>query len=177
MIFQTEVISATWDERKSEWHVRLRRTDGTGEAVEFDDHCNVLILGTGVLNNIKMPDIDGIDSFRGRLLHTARFDQTYQEEQWSKETVAVVGSGSTSLQVVTAMQPQVKKMEVFVRSPIWFGFVGGNFGDNKVSFTRVMNIVQGAYLDDSQSYSVEEKAMFRRDPHALVGHAKVREPH
>lgn len=133
MTFRTEVIAATWDEGRGEWKLRLRKESGDGEVVEFDDYCHLLILGTGVLNNFKWPDISGLDEFEGKLIHTARWHQDYQAAQWENDTIAVIGSGSSSLQVVPAMQPHAKALEVFVRTPLWLGFVGGNYGDNRVS--------------------------------------------
>lgn len=133
MIFRTEVIGATWDECRGEWRVRLRSRSGDQGFLEFDDYCHLLILGTGVLNTFKWPDIAGLDEFKGKLVHTARWDADYQAARWRNSSVAVIGSGSSSLQVVPAMQPYVKAMDVFVRTPLWFGFVGGNYGDNRVS--------------------------------------------
>ena len=51
------------------------------------------------------------------------------------------------------MQPYVKHLDVFVRTGIWFGILAGNFGHNK-------------------EYDEGERETFRRDPNALLTHAK-----
>lgn len=99
MQFKVEVVAATWDEHRGEWKVRLRREGQSHEITEFEDYCHLLILGTGVLNNPKWPDVADMAQYGGRLIYTARWDEEYREEQWASETVAVIGSGSSSLQV------------------------------------------------------------------------------
>jgi hypothetical protein len=53
----------------------------------------VLLHGTGILNNFKWPNIEGMEKFKGKIMHTARWPKDYQAEQWKKDRVAVIGSG------------------------------------------------------------------------------------
>ena len=64
--FQTKVESATWDEDAGQWKLRLERADGTS----FDDYCDVLYNCSGVLNTWRYPNIEGIDQFKGKLMHS-----------------------------------------------------------------------------------------------------------
>ena len=42
-----------------------------------EDSCDILISGTGPLNDLKWPDIPGLQSFKGKLLHSAKWDESY----------------------------------------------------------------------------------------------------
>jgi cation diffusion facilitator CzcD-associated flavoprotein CzcO len=157
MAFSTDVTSCHWQEATSTWKVKLRKQDPmSGELVDFEDECDVLLQATGVLNNYKMPAIDGIETFKGKLIHTARWPDAYQADTWKKEKVAVIGSGASSIQTVPSMQPHVKHMSVFIRTPTWFVEFAGHSGKNT-------------------SYTAEQKATFRQDPTALVAHVKLLE--
>lgn len=54
MTFNTEVIGCYWNEEKGEWKVKLRETKPGQEPREFEDHCHLLLHGTGILNNFKV---------------------------------------------------------------------------------------------------------------------------
>lgn len=108
----TKVESATWDEESGQWQLKIVSPDGA----EYDDRCDVLISGSGVLNSWKYPDIPGLDTFQGKLMHSARWDASYD---LAGKTVAVVGGGSSAVQVIPSIQPQVGKLYAFLRSPVW----------------------------------------------------------
>jgi cation diffusion facilitator CzcD-associated flavoprotein CzcO len=88
-------------------------------------------------------------------MHTARWPEDYEQEQWKRDRVAVLGSGASSVQAVAGLQPHARHLDVFVRTGIWFGVMAGNTGAQ----TRV--------------YRDEERREFRDSPRALVGHAKA----
>ncbi|CAK3851030.1 sterigmatocystin biosynthesis monooxygenase stcW [Lecanosticta acicola] len=146
MTFNTEVVGAYWNDDRGQWTVKLRNNK-SGE--EIEDHCHLLLHGTGILNNFKWPEIPGLkDRFKGKVVHTARWPNEYQKEQWG-ERIAIIGSGASSIQTVPTMQPHVKHMDVFVRT----GYIANNYGQNK-------------------EYDQKERDDFRNDPKALVAHAK-----
>jgi cyclohexanone monooxygenase len=64
--FDTKVEAARWNEESCTWHVSSAR----GEFVS-----RVLISAVGMLNTPKWPDIRGLEVFRGKLLHSARWDR------------------------------------------------------------------------------------------------------
>lgn len=89
-----------------------RVTTAAGEALE----CDFLIAATGVLHHPNIPDIPGLDSFQGAVVHTARWDDSVRLEG---KRVAAIGTGSTGVQVVSAMQPVVAQVTSFIRTPQW----------------------------------------------------------
>lgn len=43
----------------------------------YEDSCNVLISCTGALNDWKWPNIPGLHDFKGKLMHSANWDESY----------------------------------------------------------------------------------------------------
>jgi cation diffusion facilitator CzcD-associated flavoprotein CzcO len=64
----------------------------------------------------KYPDIPGIEKYSGKLMHTAAWDESYD---LTGKTVAVIGGGSSAVQTIPSIQPKVKKLIPFLRSPVW----------------------------------------------------------
>ncbi len=62
--FDTEVLDATWDDAGGHWSVTVRDAKGHAETVRAD----AVVSAVGQLNRPKMPDIDGVDRFRGRVV-------------------------------------------------------------------------------------------------------------
>jgi cation diffusion facilitator CzcD-associated flavoprotein CzcO len=102
------VESATWDDERHVWTVRL--DDGT------TDECHVLISGVGFLNVPRYPDWPGLEEFEGPKFHTSRWEH---QHDLTDKVVALVGTGSTATQIVPAIQPIVRHLYVFQREPGW----------------------------------------------------------
>jgi cation diffusion facilitator CzcD-associated flavoprotein CzcO len=102
------VEAATWDEKRHHWTLRL----DSGEV----DQCHVLVSAVGFLNVPQYPDWPGMESFHGPMFHTSRWEH---QRDLTDKIVAVVGVGSTSAQVVPAIQPIVEKLYLFQREPGW----------------------------------------------------------
>lgn len=75
--FEKKCIGAHWSETSSKWIVQIKDLK-TG--ICFQDDCDVLMTGEGVLNEWKWPDINGIKTFKGKLLHSANWDTDYDVE-------------------------------------------------------------------------------------------------
>ena len=104
--------TATWDEDSGQYKLKLLASDGS----QIDDYCDVLFNCSGVLNSWKFPDIPGLDLFKGKLMHSAKWDHTYD---LTGKKVAVVGGGSSAVQIIPSIQPKVEKLYAFLRSPVW----------------------------------------------------------
>jgi cation diffusion facilitator CzcD-associated flavoprotein CzcO len=148
----TEVLSATWDESTSKWNVDLKRKDGS----TFTDTCDVIVNGAGVINKWKWPAIDGLHGFKGKLVHSADWDQSID---WKDKTVAVIGTGSSSIQMVPQLQKTAKHVSVFMRNVTYIATPIGGV-DNKEADPEAMD--PGAA--GKHQYSEKEKQKFRDDP-------------
>ncbi|CAK7229076.1 hypothetical protein SEUCBS140593_007125 [Sporothrix eucalyptigena] len=106
MQFNTSMESATWDAEQNLWHVVC----DTGDVFA----ARYLVTAMGALSEAHFPQIAGLNSFAGRLLHT----QDWPDDiDLTGKTVAVIGSGSTGVQLMTAIAPRVKRLVSFQRSP------------------------------------------------------------
>jgi cation diffusion facilitator CzcD-associated flavoprotein CzcO len=106
--FGHEVVDAEFDERRHVWVVAS--ADGREVSARF------LISAHGVFTHARMPDIDGIDDFAGKIMHTTRWDH---DHDLAGERVAVIGTGASSVQVVPAIAREVAQLDVYQRTPIW----------------------------------------------------------
>jgi cation diffusion facilitator CzcD-associated flavoprotein CzcO len=104
----TKVVSAEFDDEHALWRVQ---TDPGGQIT-----ARFLISAGGVLTVPKLPDIDGVDSFAGITMHTARWDH---DQDLAGKRVAIIGTGASAVQVIPEIAPIVAQLTVFQRTPIW----------------------------------------------------------
>lgn len=82
----------------------------------FFDECDIFINATGCFNDWKWPNIPGRETFRGGMLHSAIWPKNID---LSGKTVALIGNGSTGVQILPSILGEVKKICVYVRSKTW----------------------------------------------------------
>ncbi|WP_329377207.1 flavin-containing monooxygenase [Streptomyces sp. NBC_01716] len=104
----TRVESVTWDEESGRHRVRTARGAGY--------RCQFVISAVGLLNVPRYPDWPGLDGFTGDSFHTARWDE---KVQLAGRRVAVVGTGSTAVQIVPVVADSAARLYVFQREPGW----------------------------------------------------------
>ena len=104
--FNTEVISATFNEGKSLWEIKTSRGD---VASKF------CVMATGCLSAPNMPDFKGLNNYGGQLLHTGKWPQNPID--FFEESVAIIGTGSSSIQSIPVIAEQAKHLYVFQRTP------------------------------------------------------------
>ncbi|WP_309229603.1 NAD(P)/FAD-dependent oxidoreductase [Blastococcus sp. TML/M2B] len=92
----------------------------TADRFDVRRHCvfgaRILVSAAGALADPTYPDIAGLDSFAGTVMHSARWDAAHD---LTGEKVAVIGTGASAIQVVPAIQPQVESIAVYQRTPAW----------------------------------------------------------
>lgn len=110
---QHRVEHVEWDDTAGVWRCKVRNlvTDAVTE-----DSAEFFINAGGVLNNWKWPAIPGLHDFKGKLMHSAHYEEGYD---LSNKRVAVIGAGSSGVQLVAAIQQKVKHLYHWIRSPIW----------------------------------------------------------
>ena len=110
--FETEVVSARFDERSACWAVRVRSQGGAEETLT----AQALISAVGQLNRPKLPAIRGLESFEGPAFHSARWEHPHSLKG---KRVAVIGTGASALQLVPEVAREAQRLFVFQRSPAW----------------------------------------------------------
>ena len=104
--FETGVAAAYYDEDRTIWLITT--DDGEELTARF------LVAAVGPLAATNMPDIKGLDTFGGETFHTSKWPE---KVELSGKRVGVIGTGSTGIQLITAIAPEVGQLTVFQRSP------------------------------------------------------------
>jgi Predicted flavoprotein involved in K+ transport len=110
--FDTKVVECRWDDAKNIWQVTLQKGDGTIKA----EHANAIILAHGVLNRWSMPNIPGLDTFKGPKMHSAGWDGSVD---LNGKKVALIGTGASAAQIGPAIADQVESLTIYQRSKHW----------------------------------------------------------
>ncbi|KAG4431544.1 hypothetical protein IFR05_012979 [Cadophora sp. M221] len=151
MHFNHRIASATWLEETSTWKITVETRDADGQVKTVTKECDVFIQGVGALNAWKYPEIEGIQQFKGNLMHTAAWQP---DIDILGKKVAVIGNGASAIQCVAALQPAVDKLYNYMRTATWMlphTFSGGAVQKN---------------------YPPEVIAKFESDPELYYSHRK-----
>ncbi|MHB8320341.1 MAG: flavin-containing monooxygenase [Acidimicrobiales bacterium] len=128
--FNDEVTSCVF--KNAKWHIATRSG--------LSDEVDVVIAATGVLHHPNYPEIDGLRSFKPPMFHSARWDHSVDLDD---ARVGVIGTGSTAVQIVSAIIDQVRSLSLFQRTAQW-----------------ILPI-------SNPDYSEEEKESFRKNPERM----------
>ncbi|EJD40912.1 FAD/NAD(P)-binding domain-containing protein [Auricularia subglabra TFB-10046 SS5] len=144
------ITRAEWDDHEGAWKVDIKNLE-TGEVVR--EACDFFINATGFLNHWRWPDdVRNLDAFKGDLLHTARWPPEYDLRG---KRVGLIGNGSSAIQVLPAIQPEVSHLTTFIRGATWIAPPLGSEGQRE--------------------YTQEEKEKFKNDPDFYLKYRKEQE--
>lgn len=110
--FNTEAVSAEFDEAKSIWKVVVQPDGKPREVIE----AKIVVTAVGQLNRPFIPEIPGLDRFKGTVFHTAEWDD---DADLRGRRVAMIGTGASGMQVGPAIAGDVEHLTIFQRSPHW----------------------------------------------------------
>jgi cation diffusion facilitator CzcD-associated flavoprotein CzcO len=114
---------------------KVEAADGSTDVGDF------VIAATGVLHHPAYPQIEGLNDFEGAAFHSARWNH---DVPLSGKRVGVVGTGSSAIQIVSALVDEVAELSLFQRTAQW-----------------IMPI-------ENPAYSEEERVEFRKRPEAMA---------
>ena len=106
--FGTEITGLTFDERTGVW------TATTKGRKHFA--ARTVVLAAGPLADHRLPDIRGIDTYRGRTIHSAAWDHDFDA---TGKRIAVIGTGASAVQIVPELVKTAAFVKVFQRTPGW----------------------------------------------------------
>lgn len=129
------VTALRWDDDAATWTIETAE----GEAFEAD----VVVSALGTFTEPKLPGIEGLGTFAGHLLHSARWDHDVPVEG---RRVGVIGTGASAIQIIPEVAPVAAHTTVFQRTPAW-----------------IVPRKEAPYTD-------EEKAAFRATPRVAKRH-------
>ena len=163
MRFSHRCVKAVWDEQTSKWHATFEKIDEEGNVLEtLEDVADVFMAGTGVLNDWKWPDIPGLHSFKGKLLHSAKYDTSFDTKD---KKIAVIGAGSSGIQIVPTLQKEASHIDHFVRGRTW---IAATFGHELVE-------QRNDGQDGNFLYTESEKQNWKNDPASYIAYRKALE--
>ncbi|KAG9591173.1 FAD/NAD(P)-binding domain-containing protein, partial [Aureobasidium melanogenum] len=144
-----EIKSCRWDAEASKWFVQVEDLEAKRT---FEDSSDVLIMARGGLNHIAWPQIEGLRSFEGEIMHSAAWNQEYD---FTNKRIGVIGSGSSAIQIIPSLQRlSGTHLSCFIRSRTW---ISPPFGQ----------AIQDKLKMDGFKFTEEQKKKFRDDPEAF----------
>lgn len=115
-LFQTKIVSATWDDAACRWIVATDRGDQL--------RARFVTTQSGIFSRPQLPGIPGINDFKGCSFHSARWNYDYTGGSVSEpldklgdKWVGIIGTGTTALQVVPQVARTARSLTVFQRTP------------------------------------------------------------
>ncbi|KAL1877948.1 hypothetical protein Daus18300_002302 [Diaporthe australafricana] len=158
------VEKTTWidDGQDGRWEVVVKDLI-TGQT--HHDWCHILVHATGYLNAPAWPQVPGLDEYEGIKVHSANYDPSIS---LAGKDVLLIGAGSSAVQILPAIQPIVKSVTIFIKSPTWvlpdISTEAGQFKSEEIEAfvrspqmvldlrrenERTMNSIFSLYLKDS----------------------------
>jgi 4-hydroxyacetophenone monooxygenase len=110
-IFDTEITSMAWDEAGAEWVLTANGPHGQRTL-----RANAVITAVGFLSRPNLPSIEGMESFEGVSMHTARWPENLDH---AGKRIAVIGSGASGYQLAPELAKTAGHLYLFQRSPSW----------------------------------------------------------
>ncbi|MDT4938686.1 MAG: hypothetical protein QOG80_2357 [Pseudonocardiales bacterium] len=104
----TVVERALWDEDAQHWTVHIE----SGQPIRT----RYLLTATGFLSQPRVPDIPGVETFAGKVVHTAAWDDDYD---LTGKRAAIIGTGATAVQLIPEVAKIAAELTVYQRTAIW----------------------------------------------------------
>ena len=104
--FNARIKSAHYDGATNRWNIETE--DGHHARAKF------LISAVGILSAHQMPNIPGVESFKGESFHTARWP--HQAPDLKGKRVGIIGTGATAVQLIPRIAAEVGHLTVFQRT-------------------------------------------------------------
>ena len=111
--FGQEVTEARFNEASNEWEADILSASGERETLR----ATMLISGVGAFNKPRIPDVPGLDTFKGPSVHTAHYPDAGLE--LAGRNVVLVGNGASAMQVAPAIVDDVAALTIIQRTPQW----------------------------------------------------------
>jgi cyclohexanone monooxygenase len=104
--FNTRMSNATYDEQAARWTIDTE--DGQTYLAQF------LLMCVGQLSTTKSPSYPGLHSFKGEVIHSGVWPK--HEVTYAGKRVAIIGTGSSGMQMTPVIAKEAKHLTVFQRT-------------------------------------------------------------
>ncbi|MFN0201332.1 MAG: flavin-containing monooxygenase [Bacteroidia bacterium] len=106
--FNTDIHTLQFEEKGGYWRI----IDQNGKETTV----KLLIWAIGPLNRPIIPNLEGLDSFQGKIIHSGEWDSSYDLHG---KKVAIIGTGASAIQIVPKLADKVGQLVVFQRTAPW----------------------------------------------------------
>ncbi|KAH6714922.1 cyclohexanone monooxygenase [Leptodontidium sp. MPI-SDFR-AT-0119] len=160
----SKIVRAEYNEDEGTWKIDVAKPDGS----IVSDWCHVFVNNAGILNNLKWPDIPGRENFKGKVVHSAAWDESIT---WDKKRVGLIGTGSSAIQITPKVQQGADQLTIFIRSATWLapqlgGLVSLDADPAQEGDTEVNRfLLRGAH---PYTFTEEDKKLFEERPEILL---------
>lgn len=104
--FETRVMAMTFDEQRALWTV----STNNGNRIE----ARYCLMASGNLSVPRVPDFRGLERFKGQWYHSAQWPKDGVD--FSGKRVALIGTGSSGVQMLPKLAAQASHVTVFQRT-------------------------------------------------------------
>jgi len=115
-LFQTKVQRIVWNEASARWHITTDRGD--------ELRARFVTLNQGPLAKVKLPGVEGIRDFKGKIFHSSCWDYDYTGgnsdggmNKLAGKRIGVIGTGATGIQIIPKLAEHAQQVYVFQRTP------------------------------------------------------------
>ncbi|WP_349535971.1 flavin-containing monooxygenase [Rhodococcus rhodochrous] len=109
--FGSDVTQARFDEPTQRWTLTVQ-----GEESVTEVEANVVVAASGVFATPRELSVEGVSDFTGQVVHTARWNE---DVEYAGKKVAVIGNGSTGVQLLSKIAEKAESVTVYQRTPQW----------------------------------------------------------
>jgi cation diffusion facilitator CzcD-associated flavoprotein CzcO len=121
VFFGTKVDKMDWNNEDAQWRVHITKNNHLPMILKSD----IVIMANGLLTSQRYPKLNGLDTYKGHVFHTSRWDYAYTGgsqdnptmDKLHDKTVGFVGTGATAVQAIPHLAQWAKKVIVFQRMP------------------------------------------------------------
>ena len=110
--FDAQVTRGVYDESLRVWHLTVLGSDG----MERHLVAGAVVLGVGALHEPSLPDIPGLETYAGEVMHTASWDPG---ASMFGRRVGIIGTGASAVQAIPLLAEDADHLTVFQRTPAW----------------------------------------------------------
>lgn len=112
-IYRRSVESAVYDGDAGKWRIMARDLSSGGAMEEYS--CRFLVVASGETTNPFVPEVDGLGSFPGKVIHSTQYKSGKEFEDTS---VLVVGSGNSGMEISLDLANHGARTSIVARSPV-----------------------------------------------------------
>ncbi|KAF2104240.1 FAD/NAD(P)-binding domain-containing protein [Rhizodiscina lignyota] len=145
----SHVTLAEWDPESAQWLLSVKDLKKDSTDTTSVERFDVVITAIGRFNAWKLPDIPGIETYEGHLRHSSNWDKSFDP---NGKRVAVIGNGASGIQVVPSLQPIVKHLDHYARSPTWIAGSFAGEGEGRTLEPKLYPVEKLQSFEDPEAY-------------------------